>query len=65
MIYMKSVSGDDGSCTLICSFELGDQSGHQCRQRQQSCSDRASAASAGGAASGRDGEEEIIGASPA
>src|SRR6266850_5474745 len=23
MIYMKSVSGDDGSYTLICSFELG------------------------------------------
>ncbi len=23
MIYMKSVSGDDGSDTLICSFELG------------------------------------------
>src|SRR5258707_13245969 len=25
MIYMKSVSGDDGSYTLICSFELGTQ----------------------------------------
>ena len=23
MIYMKSVSGDDGSYTLLCSFELG------------------------------------------
>src|SRR5690349_20868434 len=23
MIYMKSVSGDDGSYTLICSFEIG------------------------------------------
>src|SRR3954468_16989611 len=23
MVYMKSVSGDDGSYTLLCSFELG------------------------------------------
>ena len=41
MIYMKSVSGDDGSYTLIASFELGTDPGHQHRQRQQPRADRA------------------------
>ena len=62
MIYMKSVSGDDGSYTLLCSFELGtdpDINTVNVNNRVQialpSLPDEVQAA-------GHHGEEEIVGA---
>ena len=50
MIYMKSVSGNDGSYTLTASFELGTESRHQHGQRQQPRAGRALQPAAGRAA---------------
>ena len=62
MIYMKSVSGNDGSYSLIVLVRARHRSRHQHRQRQQPRAGRAVAAAAGSAAPGRDGQEEILGA---
>src|SRR4051812_4949127 len=62
MIYMKSVSGDDGSYTHTVSFELGTDPRHQYRQRQQPRADRAVEPAAGRSAPGCHGQEEVISA---
>ena len=61
-IYMKSVSGDDGSYTLTVSFELGTNPGHQRGQCQQPRPGRAGAIAARGPEAGRHRQEEILGA---
>src|SRR5215472_12533952 len=52
MIYMKSVSGDDGSYTLICSFELGTNPDINAVNRQQPCANRVAEPARRGAAAG-------------
>ena len=59
MIYMKSVSGDDGSYTLIVSFELGTNPDINAVNVNNRVQVALSQPAAGGPAPGRDGKEEI------
>ena len=62
MIYMKSVSGNDGSYTLTAVVRARHRSRHQHRQRQQPGAGRALQLPSDVAAPGRDGQEEVVGA---
>ena len=53
MIYMKSISGNDGSYSLLALVRVRHRSGYQHRQRQQSCADRTRKDTRGGQAVGR------------
>ena len=60
MIYMKSVSGDDGSYTLTVLLRARHRPRHQHRQRQQPRSDRAVQPAGRSAAAGRHRQEEVV-----
>ena len=62
MIYMKSVSGNDGSYIADGVVRARHRPRHQHRQRQQPRAGRAVQAAGGRAAAGRDGQEEVLGA---
>ena len=61
MIYMKSVSGDDGSYTLTVSFELGTNPDINTVNVNNRVQVALSQPAAGRAAPGRHGQEEVVG----
>ncbi len=62
MIYMKSVSGDDGSYTLLCSFELGTDPDINTVNVNNRVQIALPSLPDGGEAAGHYGEKEIVGA---
>ena len=64
-IYMKSVSGDDGSYALTVSFELGTNPDINAVNVNNRVQVALAQPAAGGAAPGRRGQEEILGAARA
>ena len=60
MMYMKSVSGNDGSYSLTAVVRARHQPRHQHRQRQQPRAGGAVQTAVGGAPAGRDGEEAVL-----